>query len=447
MVIVLAYLNELVLVNSSITNFNLANQKYITGVDLTGCSKLRTIEINKCDSYKELRVSNLANLETVKIVSCANISSIIIINCPRLRTVNIEYCDKLTTIQINNCKSLVGGTSDNYIRVANCNNINSLDLSNNLNLKKVSIDGCDRVKIKTLKIHQTNITDVSSSTNLSGNMKLDLTEFSQLKTFTCYYNKSVKYIAFANNQNAPIPITSTFQECPNLERIYGCVELSNSSYSGNYGLFRGCSKFSVHGITTTRWKGKSIKKGAVWCTPWELLRANPSEYNTVTWAETFTTGSTATNIRFADKSNQLENLFRGTALTQFDVYYILCVLALSNITTNQYAYYTFKEITPPMFDWSTGNQPNRYMFYGCSMITRFKYTFSTKDSKDLKASEYLTFLYSPTVENGVVTADDSLFSPLIKLSSLGHMFEYIVCSKDLFHRKNGTYPITTLWEV
>lgn len=439
-------LNELVLVNSSITNFNLANQKYITGVDLTGCSKLRTIEINKCDSYKELRVSNLANLETVKIVSCANISSIIIINCPRLRTVNIEYCDKLTTIQINNCKSLVGGTSDNYIRVANCNNINSLDLSNNLNLKKVSIDGCDRVKIETLKIHQTNITDVSSSTNLSGNMKLDLTEFSQLKTFTCYYNKSVKYIAFANNQNAPIPITSTFQECPNLERIYGCVELSNASYSGNYGLFRGCSKFSVHGTTATRWKGKSIKKGAVWCTPWELLRANPSEYNTVTWAETFTTGSTATNIRFADKSGQLESLFRGTALTQFDVYYILCVLALSNVTTNQYANYTFKEITPPMFDWSTGNQPNRYMFYGCSMITSFTYTFSTKDSKDLKASEYSTFLYSPTVENGVVTADDGLFSPLIKLSSIGHMFEYIVCSKYLFHRKNGTYPITTLGE-
>lgn len=437
-------LNELVLVNSSITNFNLANQKYITGVDLTGCSKLRTIEINKCDSYKELRVSNLANLETVKIVSCAGISSIIIINCPLLKTVNIEYCDKLTTIQINNCKSLVGGTSDNYIRVANCNNINSLDLSNNLNLKKVSIDGCDRVKIRTLKIHQTNITDVSSSTNLSSNMKLDLTEFSQLETFTCYYNKSVKYIAFANNQNAPIPITSTFQECSNLERIYGCVELSNASYSGNYGLFRGCSKFSVHGVTTTKWKGKSIKKGAVWCTPWELLRANPSEYNTVTWAETFTTGSTATNMRFADGSNQLESLFRGTALTQFDVYYILCVLALSNVTTNQYAYYTFKDITPAMFDWSTGNQPNRYMFYGCSMITRFTYTFSTIEAEDNTANP--TFLYSPTIENGVVTADDGLFSPLIKLSSIGYMFKYIVCSKYLFHRKNGTYPITDITE-
>ena len=435
-------LNELVLVNSSITNFNLANQKYITGVDLTGCNKLRTIEINKCDSYKELRVSNLANLETVKVVSCADISSIVITNCPLLRTVNIEYCDKLTTIQINSCESLVGGTSDNYIRVANCNNINSLDLSNNLNLKKVSIDGCDRVKIETLKIHQTNITDVSSSTSLSDNMKLDLTEFSQLKTFTCYYNKSIKYIAFANNQNAPIPITSTFQECSNLERIYGCVELSNSSYSGNDGLFRGCSKFSVHGVTTTTWKGKSIKKGAVWCTPWELLRANPSEYNTVTWAETFTTGPTATNIRFADKSNQLESLFRGTALTQFDVYYILCVLALSNVTTSQYASFTFREITPTMFDWSTGNQPNRYMFYGCSMITSFDETFSTieKDSTESVS----TFLYSPTVEDGVVIADDGLFSPLTNLSSIASMFGSIVCSKYLFHRKNGTYPITVL---
>lgn len=428
-------LNELVLVNSSITNFNLANQKYITGVDLTGCNELRTIEINKCDSYKELRVSNLANLETVKVVSCANISNIVITNCPLLKTVNIEYCDKLTTIQINSCESLVGGTSDNYIRISDCNSINSLDLSDNLNLKKVSIDGCDRAKIEILKIHQTNITDVSSSTSLSDNMKLDLTEFSQLKTFTCYYNKSVKYIAFANNQNTPIPITSTFQECSNLERIYGCVELSNSSYNGNYGLFRGCRKFSVHGVTTTIWKGKSIKKGAVWCTPWELLRANPSEYNTVTWAETFTTGSTATNIRFANRSSQLESLFRRTALTQFDVYYILCVLALSNVTISQDANFTFREITPAMFDWSTGNQPNRYMFYGCSIITKFQNTFTTNDS---------TFLYSPTVENGVVIADDGLFSPLTNLYHIGSMFGSIVCSKYLFHRKNGTYPIIIL---
>lgn len=428
-------LNELVLINSSITNFNLANQKYITGVNLTGCNKLRTIEINKCDSYKELRVSNLANLETVKVVSCADISNIVIKNCPLLKTVNIEYCDKLTTIQINSCESLVGGKSDNYIRISDCNSINSLDLSNNLNLRKVSIDGCDRAKIEILKIHQTNITDVSSSTSWSHNMKLDLTEFSQLKTFTCYYNKSVKYIAFANNQNTPIPITSTFQECSNLERIYGCVNLSNSSYSGNYGLFRGCSKFSVHGVTTTIWKGKSIKKGAVWCTPWELLRANPSEYNTVTWAETFTTGSTATNIRFANRSSQLESLFRGTSLTQFDVYYILCVLALSNVTIRQSASYTFKDITPAMFNWGVGNQPNRYMFYGCSMITSFANTFSTIGS---------TFLYSPTVENGVVTADDGLFSPLTNLSSIASMFGSIVCSKYLFHRKNGTYPITVL---
>lgn len=317
-----------------------------------------------------------------------------------------------------------------------------MDLSDNLKLKKVSIDGCDRTKIETLKIHQTNITDVSSSTNLNNNMRLDLTEFPQLKTFTCYYNKSVKYIAFANNQNAPIPITSTFQECSNLERIYGCVELSNASYSGNYGLFRGCSKFSVHGVTTTTWKDKSIKKGAVWCTPWELLRTNQNEYNTVTWAETFTTGSTATNIRFADKSNQLESLFRGTALTQFDVYYILCVLALSNVTTNQSASFTFRDITPVMFDWSTGNQPNRFMFYGCSMITSFGQTFSIseKDSTEIVS----TFLYSPSVENGVVIADDGLFSPLINLSSIGNMFGSIVCSKYLFHRKNGTYPITDL---
>lgn len=428
-------LNELVLVNSSIINFNLANQKYITGVDLTGCNRLITIEVNKCDSYKELRVSNLANLESVKVVDCGDISSIVITNCPMLRVVNIEYCDSLTTIQITGCEKLEGGASDNYIRIANCNNINSLDLSNNLNLKKVVIDGCDKTKIKTLKLHQTNVTDVSSSSNLNSNMQLDLTEFSNLTTFTCYYNKSVKYIAFANNQNAPIPITSTFQQCPELLRIYGCVILSNASYSGNAGLFRGCSKFSVHGTTISTWKGKSVKKNDVWCTPWEMLKSSPSEYSTLTWADTFTTGATATNIRFANRSSQLDSLFRGTALTQFDVYYILCVLALSNVTIAQSANFTFREINPVMFDWKTGNQPNRYMFYGCSMITNFSNTFSIDSA---------TFLCSPTVENGKVIADDGLLSPLTKLTGIGSMFGTIVCSKYLFHRKDGTYPITGL---
>lgn len=428
-------LNELVLVNSSITNFNLSNQKYIKGVDLTGCSKLRTIEINKCDSYENLSVSNLANLESIKVVDCSSITSIKVTNCPLLKYINIEYCDSLTTIQVTSCESLEGTNSDNHVRIANCNNISSIDFSNNLKLKKIEIAGCDATKVKTLKLHQTNVTDISEGTSLNSNMKLDLTSFSNLTTFTCYYNKSVKYIAFANNQNAPIPITSTFQECSNLERIYGCVILSNATYSGTYGLFKGCSKFSIHGVTTSIWKGKSIKKGNVWCTPWELLKASPSDYDKVVWSDTFTTGSTATNIRFANRSNQLVNLFRGTALTQFDVYYALCVLALSGVTINQSASFAFREITPTMFDWSTGNQPNRYMFYGCSMITDFGNTFSIAG---------VTYLYSPTVENGVVTADDGLFSPLTKLNSIGSMFGTIACSKYLFHRKSGTYPITSL---
>ena len=428
-------LNELMLINSSITNFNLSNQKYITGVDLTGCSKLITVEIKECDSYKELKIADLANLESVKVTNCSSISSIVITNCPMLKTVNIEQCNNLTTIQITKCDKLKGGgTTDNYIRIADCNNINSLDLSNNLSLEKVVIDGCDRTKIKTLRLHQTNVTDISSNSNADTSMRLDLTEFSNLATFTCYYNKKIKYIAFANNKNAPIPITGTFQQCPELLRIYGCVQLRNASYSGVMGLFKGCSKFSIHGTAISTWNGKSVKNSSgVWNTPWEMLKSDPSEYSTLTWEDTFTTGSTATNIRFSNSPNLLTNLFRGTALTQFDVYYILCVLALSNVKLSQSASFTFREI-PTMFDWKTGNQPNRYMFYGCSMITSFGETFSSGT----------TYLYSPTVEDGKVTADDGLFSPLTNLTSIGSMFGSIVCSKYLFHRKDGTYPITSL---
>lgn len=432
-------LNELIIVNSSITNFNLSNQKYISNVDLTGCTKLKTIRIDKCSNYNKLEISNLNNLESVTVVDCAVLSKVIITNCPLLKTINIEYCDNLTEIQVNSCNSLEGISSNNTVRIANCNNIESVDFSNNSKLKKIILDGCDRTKITTLKLNNTLITDISTSTIYNSDMKLDLTAFVNLETVTCFYNKNVKYIAFANDKNHPIPINKTFQQCPNLERIYGCILFTNSTYNGNSGSFYGCTKFSVHGTNITTWKSKSVKKNNVWCTPWELLKTSPKDYDKVTWEDTFVEGDNVTNIKFKDVKNQLYYTFYNTALTQFDVYYILCVLALSKLNTLQNCYYSFYKTQNTMFDWSTGNQPNRYMFYGCSCISYLCYVFCVDNTTP-------TYLCSPTVENEKVIEDNGLYSPLINLTYIYRCFMYAVYSKYLFRRKEGKYKIVSFYE-
>lgn len=426
-------LSELILLNSSITNFTLEKQKYIEGVDLTGCNKLITIEINKCDSYKELKVSDLKNLESVTIVDCASISSIVVENCPMLKTVNIEYCNALTTIKIADCEKLVGGTSDNYIRIADCNNITSLDLSEDIKLQKVVLDGCDRTKITTLKLHNTLVTDMSSSSSLATDMKLDLTGFTNLKTFTCYRNSNVKYIAFANNKSNPIPITSTFYQCSSLERVYGCLLLRNTS-TIEWGLFRGCTKFSIHGTSISTWNGKSVQSNGVWKTVWEIMKSSPSDYSSLTWEDTFVSGANVTNIKFDNTSLQLNWLFYNTSLTQFDVYYALCMLALSKVTVSQSSD-RFVSSSIPLFTWSSGNQPSRYLFYGCSMITSLSNTFNCGT----------TYIYSPTVVNGSVTEDNGVFSPLTNITGVHSVFGgNMVCSKYVFRRKSGTYPMTSI---
>lgn len=427
-------LDELTLTNSAIIDFKLTGQKYITEADLTGCSKLKTIQIEGCSSYKQLNISNLNNLETISITNCTGITLIKIYNCPQLKSINVEYCDSLNTIQVNNCGKFTGITEDNYIRIANCNKLKTLDFSSNNSLQKVIITGCDRTSVTTLKLNNTKITDVSNNGSFVTDYKLDLTGFTNLSTFTGNSNPNVRYIAFANDKTKPIPLTSNLQGCTNLERVYGCILLSTSA------IFYKDTKFSIHGNAST-WNGKAIKKNNVIQTVWELLKSSSDEFDSLTWEDTFISGSSVTNIKYANVTNVVYSLFSNTNISQFDLYYALAMLALSKVTADQRMEATFNTDTP-LFDWSTGNYPSRYMFYGCSMIVQLRSFMTTDTSKPL-------YFPSPTVENGLVVKDDGWLSPLVNLNFIYSPFggTSIVCSKYFFRRKEGNYPITDLQGV
>jgi hypothetical protein len=62
--------------------------------------------------------------------------------------------------------------------------------------------------------------------------------------------------------------------------------LTNTSYSGNWGLFYNCSKFTIHGSSTT-WKNGAIYSGGVVNTPWKILTGDGTNrgdaYSAITW--------------------------------------------------------------------------------------------------------------------------------------------------------------------
>ena len=130
-----------------------------------------------------------------------------------------------------------------------------------------------------------------------------------LKDFSAQGNSAVKQIQFANVKDKYIILDKTFQGCANLERIYGNIKLTNSSYSGTYGAFRGCSKFSIHGNATT-WNNKAAYTNGVPKTPWEICSGvadnRGNAYDSVTANQAWVAGNKVTNLWFSDSSNQLK---------------------------------------------------------------------------------------------------------------------------------------------
>lgn len=433
-------LKNLKVANSSIQIFKLKNQHYLSDVDLTGCNFLNTIILQNCSAYKKLQINALPNITSISIAQCKSIESIEITNCSTLKSVDIEYCDNLKSIVITGNSGLTGTISGtNFVTIKECKNLQTLDLSDNTNLAQVTVEysrATDKANLVTLKLHNTHITSFA----LDNTTDLDLSEFTGLVSPTFYHITELTSIQFTNNKDNPIPLTESFQGCTNLTRIYGCVELSASA-SGTHedddgkwrshdGMFHGCKKFSLHGTGVPTWKGLSTQKDKIWQTPWELLQDDPDKFGNISLSDTFQEGSKVTNIRFS-KANQLRGTLQGTACTQFDVYYFLCILALSDLS-GQEGYYTFSGNN--LFDWSTGNQPSRYTFYKCNCITQLSYMFQTGKP---------TYVCSPTVVDGVVTKDDGVLSPLINVVHFEHCFyNSFVCDKYLLRRKKDPYAIT-----
>lgn len=406
------------IVQSQLTELELESQNLLENIDITGCSKLSTIRINNCEKLTRLNLNNTQSaLNTVTIssstfeaISCVNntsVKSITITNSNNLKEVKITGCTKLTSVTI-------VGNKLNVLNLQNCNNLEELIIVNGLP--------------DTMSVFDLSNTKVTKLTNTS----TEILDVSAVKSFTNYFsvagNSSVKYIQFANVEGTPINLTKSFQSCTSLLRIYGNVAITNATN----GSFNGCSVFSIHGsnLSTAKYNNTALVNGSgVVLHPTENAKFVTND------AVVFQTGNGVTNMSF--KGTSLDSTFWGTNCTLFDIYYVLYNIGtITNLT------HTFRSLKQ-RFGYTSSSTANKTIhkntFIKCGNVTSIYGLF--RDSVNTLV------LLSPTHNGTGVTADDGLFSPLVKCTSMQTTFysaANIYCDRFLFRRTSGNYQLTNI---
>lgn len=408
-------------VNSALTEYTLSEQALLEEADVFGCSQLQSITIANCERMTAINnINNLPNLKTVSIAGCPKVTTLSITNCPNLTSIEINL-EQLTTLVINNCPKLTN------LIISKCGStLSSLNLEGCTSLGSINFDDVTYGALTYLNIKNTLVSKVKWGTTLQQDY-LDLYNMPNLTTIIIQTNSAVKAIQFTNEDRA-IPLSYPFTGCPNLERVYGNVQVRCAS------CFYKLSKFSIHGpnTSTLRWQGRSVLSGSRVRMPYEVLGlSGPTAVDSSSLRQS---GRTVTNMSFTTGNSVL----RETNYTLFDVYY-----ALSNLgsTTDCSAmFYNGLNSTYGRFNDSNGNSPNRYMFAKCTNVTNLSSLFWGNGSNTIR-------VYSPTVEDGEVTANDGLFSPLTNTTDISNIFGqyYTVVDRFVFRRTDSTqYKISNM---
>lgn len=399
-------------INSALTEYTLSEQALLEEADVLGCSQLQSINITNCERMAAINnISNLPNLTTVAVAGCPKVTTLSITDCPNLTSVEIGL-EQLKTLEIKNCPKLT------TLSISKCGNtLSSLNLEGCTSLGSINFDDDIYEALTYFNIRNTLVSNVRWGTTSQADC-LDLYKMPSLTDIIIQTNSAVKAIQFANGDEA-IPLKSPFTGCSNLERVYGNVQVCCRS------CFSNLSKFSIHGSNTLRWQNKSVLSGNRVMMPYEVLGlANPDALESSMLKQS---GKKVTNMSFTTGNS----VFRGTKYTLFDVYY-----ALSNLGTTtdcSYMFYGGQNEIYGRFNDSNGNSPNRYMFAKCTSAINLSFLFWGNESNKIR-------IYSPTVENGVVTADDGLFSPLINATNIQGIFGqyYTVVDRFVLRRSDST---------
>lgn len=402
-------LKSLTVSNSNITSLTIADQHYISNVNVAGCQRLSRYEIQNCSNFTNVQIASLTELSECNISSCHNITEVVIDNCKKLNAVFIELCDSVQKIKITNCPEL------ETISIKNCKNLQELDLSNT-NISGVStsklnilnIDSSSAQNVYILNLYKTRIYQREA-----GNDILDLSDFTSLSNsnanFNIANNSAVKYIQFPNIKESPVNLTQTFNGCTNLERVYGHINLANSN-----ARFEGCSKFKIHG---GYFAGEDVTSNGIYRMPHEIVNVALADS-----VDIFNEGTNVTNIKISTTS--LTKTFYKTAIDQFDVYYILSRATNVERLSETFCYMPKVFVCTDDVD----NSPHRDMFANCTNVTYiydlFRYTTEIGYYK----------IFSPIYDDAGELISNGLFTPMSQLATLRWLSGKYWCDRNVFKK-------------
>ena len=484
--------------NSRIATLSLTNQPLLKNLSFTNCSNLSNIQLIKCKNFETLSFdSSTVSIATVLISECEGLTSltidagsnntythvptVTIENCPNLKTVTLKNlkkysqedprvlsitgCPELTTINVNNSSyteikwDKVGKLSTLDLRLSTVNTFRTLEGGDlgvldltfpevNINFSEYesgqsyTIDSVVHYNGNYYKAIVNNATSVPGSDVTQWtlvNPDLNYNYVNGIPNLYVASNNSVEYVKFNNVGNVDnyadhafkITKSGAFKSCSNLKRVYGNIALMNSE------IFSDCSQFSILGTETT-----------TYCNVPMIDNVNNVNYHfkdqevqAAVYGDRprFQSGDNVTNITF-QSTNSASNAFRSTACTILDAYYALSQIGKKSSTSGSVSANDLSSIFygASNIKWTWNNSPSRHLFDYCGGVVSVSNAFrSTTGSARL---------YSPSHENGEVTFDDGLFSPLTSCTSISLCFTMsMVVDKYLFRRAGDIqYAFTNL---
>ena len=423
---------------SNLTNVNLLNANvqdcrinpaWTNNIDLSD-NKIRTLTISGKavnNQYGTLTISNNSNInsvvfdnfENIAISNCSNLTSLISNDSvhSRIKTLSVTGCNDLTSVTI-------------Y-----ADGLTSLDLHGCVNLNSVTllIDG-ESPSLNSLNLRNTKVTTIKFENGAENSDVMDLTRFKLLgkasgNTINFQNVTGLRIIKFDNNENSPVRLTTSFDGCSDLERVYGNVEIRCQA------CFDDLKKFSVHGsdLTNLTWKGSYVLNGNRVKHPLEIS------------SNMFCDGDNVTNMKLVTAT--MTYGFRNTNCTIFDYYYILYNIGPSVRTLTQLFAYA-QNSTWGIFDYRNEKNIDKRIFTNCGAVTNVSFLFGYKTHRVYLTSPTTQEVYDSEtgITDRVPTADDGLFSPLTSVTNLSSVFYNGVyyCDKSVFRRLSGNYAITNL---
>lgn len=210
--------------NTLITNLSVHGQEFLPEIKLDNCKDLSTVNISECNSLTRLSLPN------------SKLSEFLITDCLKLDYLDISYTGYLKSLALHGCENLTtlkmaGMTNGAFkeVDLRTLKKIQELDISKCIFLNNVRFaegyTGIKRLNLResAIKTFQFGLEEIPSYLNLKP-FKLEYIDF-----YNCTSVEHIKDInLYATGDMSP------FQNCKNLKRIDGTIDLKGSIYRAFY---------------------------------------------------------------------------------------------------------------------------------------------------------------------------------------------------------------------